>query len=457
MAGTGQPAIIKEQANRKETGFLMKSAWVIFRWEIKRILSNWRQTLAVFLVPAMVLLLALYLFPMIVDYLASGAVGRSQIILIDPHDSFTSFSQKNTLAKNYRYTVISSGEFEKALADGSAKEMTERGSFFVAFSVLPYEGETDENSFGDAVTGYYDRLAVNNNQIGSTAFISVIFDPNNAKSYSGSLQFSTDVLVPYKEYVLRTVGKEYFENGGGYAFSVNSFNPYTQLMKHRSVANPAAGRVIPGAVILLLYYCIYSLSGDTLAADRERGFLAKIALTPISSRSLLFGKAMAVISVGLLTSLTTILVMLLSSWVNRSNNPMSLIPFGLFLFPSQLALMLLAVLAAAALMTAYCFKVILDLDKMQDIIMNLQIPLLLFLLDFFLQLFRGTAPMNGEYWIPLHNVIIIIRDILSGTLHTDMYVFVIAMNIILAGLIFIAARKAFSPTAIGDETIRRQK
>jgi ABC-type Na+ efflux pump permease subunit len=253
------------------------------------------------------------------------------------------------------------------------------------------------------------------------------------------------------------MGKEYFENGGGYAFSANTFNPFTQLMTYRSDANPAAARVIPGAVILLLYYCIYSLSGDTLAADRERGFLAKIALTPISSRSLLFGKAMAVISVGLLASLTTILVMFLSSWVNRSNNPMSLIPFGLFLFPSHLAMVLLAVLAAAALMTAYCFKVILDLDKMEDIIMNLQIPLLLFLLDFFLQLFRGTSPMSGEYLIPLHNVIIIIRDILNGTLHTDRYIFVVAMNLVLAVLIFSAARRAFSPTAIGDASMRRQK
>jgi hypothetical protein len=136
---------------------------------------------------------------------------------------------------------------------------------------------------------------------------------------------------------------------------------------------------------------------------------------------------------------------------------MSLIPFGLFLFPSQLAMVLLAVLAAAALMTAYCFKVILDLDKMQDIIMNLQIPLLLFLLDFFLQLFRGASPMSGEYIIPLHNVIIIIRDILYGTLRTERYIFVVAMNVVLAVLIFGAARRAFSPTAIGDETMRRQK
>jgi ABC-type Na+ efflux pump permease subunit len=435
----------------------MKSAWVIFRWEIKRILSNWRQTLAVFLVPALVLLMALYLFPMVVDYLSSGAVGRARVILVDPHDSFIDFAGQNTLAKNYKYSVISSGEFEKALSDGSAKKLTESGSFFIAFSALPYEGKTEENTFGDAVTGYYERLAVKNNQIGSTAFVSVIFNPNNAKSYTGSLQFSVDLLVKYKEHMLRTVGKEYFESGGGYAFSANSFNPYTQLMIYRSVANPAAARVIPGAVILLLYYCIYSLSGDTLAADRERGFLAKIALTPISSRSLLFGKATAVISVGLLTSLTTILVMLLSSWANRSNNPMSLIPFGLFLFPSQLAMVLLAVLAAAALMTAYCFKVILDLDKMEDIIMNLQIPLLLFLLDFFLQLFRGTEPTSGEYMIPLHNVIVIIRDVLSGTLLSDKYIFVVAMNLILAGLIFVAARKTFSPTAIGNEAMRRQK
>lgn len=435
----------------------MKAAWVIFRWEIRRILSNWRQTLAVFLVPALVLLTALYLFPMVVDYLSSGAIGRSAVILIDPHETFTDYIGTNTLAKNRRYKVISSGEFKKALEDGSAKKLTEGGSFFIAFSALPYSGGTGENSFGDAVTGYYNRLAAKDNRIGSTAFISIIYNPENAKSYTGSLQFSADVLVPYEEYVLRAIGKEYYEQGGGFAFSTNTFNPFTQLMTYRSVANPAAARVIPGAVILLLYYCIYSLSGDTLAADRERGFLAKVALTPISPRSLLFGKGLAVISVGFLASLVTILVMMLSSWINRSNNPLSLLPFGLFLFPSQLVMIVLSVMAAAALMTAYCFKVILDLDKMQDIIMNLQIPLLLFLLDFFLQLFRGASPMSGEYLIPLHNVIIIIRDILSGTLLADQFCFVLGMNTVLAFLLFGAARKAFSPAAVRAENVRRQK
>jgi ABC-type Na+ efflux pump permease subunit len=228
-------------------------------------------------------------------------------------------------------------------------------------------------------------------------------------------------------------------------------------MNHRSIANDAAGKVIPGMMILLLYYCVYSLSGDILAADRQRGFLSKLTLTPISTGALLGGKAMAVVSIGFLTSAFTILILILSSWANRSNSPLSLLPFGLFLFPTQLVMIFASILVAAMLMVAYCFKVIMDLNKMQDILMNLQMPLLLFLIDFFLQLFRNPSPVPGEYFIPLHNNMIIIRDILDGSLQTGRFGFVMVLNLILVFILFQSVHKSFSAAPIDIEAPRRQK
>lgn len=236
---------------------------------------------------------------------------------------------------------------------------------------------------------------------------------------------------------------------------VDHFNPYTKLMEYRSQANVAGARVIPGVLILLLYYCVYSLSGDILASDRERGFLSKLTLTPLSTRALLWGKALAIVAVSMMTSVVTLVVILFSSWFNRTNNPLSLIPFGLLLTPSQFGLIVGSILCAALLMTMYCFKVILDLKKMQDILLNLQLPLLLFLFDFFLQLFRPSVAVLPEYLIPLHNNLLLIHDSMTGVMSPARFIFVFLYDFIIVALLFRNARRRFEPETAQKERQRR--
>ena len=50
----------------------MRHTFTIFRWEIKKILNNWRRTLVVFLLPAVIMLVALNVFPLLINYLSTG-------------------------------------------------------------------------------------------------------------------------------------------------------------------------------------------------------------------------------------------------------------------------------------------------------------------------------------------------------------------------------------------------
>ena len=70
--------------------------------------------------------------------------------------------------------------------------------------------------------------------------------------------------------------------------------------------------------------------------------------------------------------------MFLSSWANRGNDAMSLLPFGMLLTPLQLISILLTVPVTVFLMTAVAISVIFSLEQMQDITANLQLPLVLF-------------------------------------------------------------------------------
>lgn len=431
----------------------MRSMLVLFRWECRRILSNWRQTLAIFLVPALVLLLALYFFPLLVDYISTGNVGNPSVILVAPDDSILSFVESDTLASSYSYIIWTEDEYTDALADGSAAKFTEKGNIFIVFGSGDAESaDYGEESFRKAIEAYIRDLPSGADAAATTATITIDYDPYIIKSEAAAYQFQENILPGYKDYLIFTSESNFYSEGGGAPFRIDRFNPYTKLMENKSQANPAAARVIPGVLILLLYYYVFSLSGDIFATDRERGFLSKLALTPLSTHGLLWGKALAVISVSTLASLITLLVIILSSWLNRSNNPLSLIPFGLLLSPLQLIMILGSVFCAAAVMTMLCFKIIADLRNMQDITLNMQLPLILFLVDFFLQLFRMSDPVLAEFAIPLHNNLLLIHHTMIGTASVQLYMFVIIWDTLTVSLLYIYTKRTFE-----QDTIIRKK
>ena len=410
----------------------MKAMLTIFRWECRRILSNWRQSLAVFLIPSVVLLGALYVFPLLVSYLSTGSVTRPTVILVAPDSASQNYFKSGRAASQYLYSVWSGEKFAAAVKDNSASAVTGRGGFFVVFATDASDpGVADGSGFSESVRTFFRDIREDPEAL-THAAVTLYYDPGSVMSYTLANQFKADVLPQFGDYLLQTEGREIYTGGGGDPFLIDVFNPYTSLMENRANANPTAARVIPGILILLLYYCVYSLSGDILAADRERGFLSKLTLTPISTRSLLLGKASAVVFISVMTQLITLLVLFLSSWANRSNNPLSLIPFGLLLTPSELAYTVLSILSAAVLMTMYTFKVIMDLKKMSDITLNLQFPLILFLIDFFLQIFRVSAPVLPEYAVPLHNNLVLIRDVMTGSIHFTRVLLVLVYNLLLA-------------------------
>lgn len=409
----------------------MKAMLTIFRWECRRIMSNWRQSVAIFLIPSIVLLGALYVFPLLVSYLSTGSVTRPTVVLVEPDTASMSFFKTDQMASQYTYSIWNREKFEAGVADGSASAVTGRGGFFAVFSTDDADPAAGEGGFVSSVRSFFNDIKEEPDAL-THAVVTLYSDPGSVMSYTLAYQFKNDVLPLYSDYLLQTEGRDIYSGGGGDPFLVDVFNPYMKIMESRSEANPAASRVIPGILILLLYYCVYSLSGDILAADRERGFLSKLTLTPISTRSLLLGKALAVIAISAMTSLVTLLVLFLSSWANRTNNPLSLIPFGLLLTPVELAYTVLSIVCAAVLMTMYTFKVIMDLKKMSDVTMNLQFPLILFLIDFFLQIFRYSSPVLPEYVIPLHNNLVLIRNVMTGSIHFSQVLFVLVYDLAIA-------------------------
>ena len=392
----------------------MRHTLTIFKWEMGKIISNWRRTMVVFLMPAVLLLGALNVFPLLINYLSTGHLQSSPVLVVDAPDSFIDFVESDTRNLPYSYSFWTMDEVEEMLEDDD--------DYF------------DKKIRDEGVRIYYEQLSKGGrfHKLKNTMYVG--YNADNYTSYVQAEQFLLNVKSEYASYLFDTLGEEYKDVGGGERWTVDGFNPYTYVLQHRADANYGAARTIPAIMILLMYYCVYSLAGEILASSRESGFLTKVYLTPISELSLLMGKMLTVVSVSTICAVLTYGLMFFSSWLNHTNNAFSLLPFGMLLLPGQLFFVLLTLVITSFLMCGLCFGIVFKLRRMEDVLMNLQIPLVLLIVEFFGLMFRSSAPLLIEYLIPIHNSVILIRDIFLGTFHIGNALITLRLNALLTAL-----------------------
>ena len=418
----------------------MRHVITILKWEISKILSSWQKTLAIFLIPAAVMVGAISLFPKLLNYLTTGSFGSARVIVLNAPDSFREFDGKMDDLFSYQY---------RDGIPGTEYDDVKNGDLILEFTTgsgVPFD---------EAVKKKYVDLYENGVNSEPDAFMTVSYDSAKITSVSKATQLLNDVGNSYLSYLKDKYCSGYESYSDG-SFTVDDFNPITKILDHRSQANTQASRVIPGIMMVLMYYCVYSLTLDMIAMEKNRGFLNKLIMTPVHPGKLLAGKALAVNILVTGSSLVTFFFLFLSSWLNRSNDVGSLLPFGLLLMPDQLLYLIISIPACVFVLTAFCFIVALTLDKFEDTTANLQMVLLLLVIGFFIRMFVYWAPIGLEYAIPVHNTIVLIRDILMSEVSLFGVIFVIIENTVLG---FIVMRKCAKRIIGGpnDRSNKRQK
>lgn len=353
----------------------MRGILLIIRWEISRIYSNWKRAAAIFIVPAAVMMLALTIFPYLINYMSTGSISEKPILVVNPPESFTSYIEETEGTTVYTYDFMTLEEFTP-IWNGDEdwiRDYLRTGSMFVFFA-------DDGNKLLICYNGNSSIAASK-----AESFIEVVINPyNDSLREQGEIIFDTDL-----------------------------FNPVTKLLDYRSGANYGSGRVIPAVLVLLIYYCIYSLTSDMFASERDRGFYDKLLMTPISPKSIMLGKILSCTLLVTVASYVTFLFLFLSSWLNRSNSSTSLIPFGMFLLPDQLLVIAVVIPLTAFLCACVCVSIIFSIKRMKDVILNLQMPLIYLMADLFYQLF-SLNPGAVEFIIPVHGSTAVMRTVFQS-------------------------------------------
>lgn len=424
----------------------MKKASIIFRWEINKLFSNWHKTVTLFLLPAVLMMLALNIFPLLINYMSTGSFIKKPIVLVGAPKSFDDYIGETADANVYSYTYMTYHELAEVYGEKNGIKNLLKGGTVICY----FGSENGDASFDKIVSNYYQQLINGNSNAKSNAVIYLGYD---SESLTGSLraqQFKQGVLNGYQSSLIDRLGGDY-ANIGSNLFSTDSFNPVTKLMDNRSPADRAAARIVPGVLMIMMYYCVYSLASDMFASERERGFWSKLIMTPVSSIEIFLGKILAILVIVSGATYLTALLLFLSSWFNTANDAMSLLPFGMMLTPSELLIVAITIPCTVFIMTVACIATVFSLNKLQDITVNLQLPLVFFLGDFFIQMFRGTRPMTLEYFIPMHNSLALMSETYQAQEKLWHVIVVLAVNIIIA---LIALRVIYKKEGLYDKSKR---
>ena len=408
----------------------MRKVLTVFRWEISKLFSSWRRTVALFLLPAILLMAALNVFPILINYMSTGSINKRPVTVVSAPETFRKYVDETVDARVFSYDFKTYEEFAEMTKDKQAFRKQIRKGMLVCYF---YAGDLKVN-FDDEVRSYYNEISADNSNAVSNAVIYVGCDANSITSQARAEQFKEGVLRGYQDSLIDSLGGDYSVVGSS-LFETDSFNPITDFEDYRTTANTAAARVVPGVLMIMMYYCVYSLVSDMFASERDRGFMAKLIMTPVSRRKIYAGKILAINVIVTCSTIVTMLLLFFSSWINRSNDAMSLLPFGMMLTPTELLIILGCIPVTVLLMTAVCISTVFSLQRMQDITVNLQLPLIYFLGDFFLQMFRGSRPVTLEYFIPLHNSLELIAETFMAQNKAWHVIFIYLLNLGLALLI----------------------
>ena len=128
----------------------MRHTFTIYKWEMRKIIGNWRKTLAVFLLPAILLLAAINVFPLLMNYLSTGHLQSRPVTVVDAPDSFREYIDSNDKSSMYTITWMTKEEAEALADDEELGVVASHEEDFVHDRGIPQD---DQHAVEDVIHG----------------------------------------------------------------------------------------------------------------------------------------------------------------------------------------------------------------------------------------------------------------------------------------------------------------
>lgn len=396
----------------------MKSIKEIFNKEMARVFRDKKMVFSVFFLPVILMIGIMYLMSQMITGMEDDITKHQSVVYIQNEQaSFANFLK--SIDADYEIHNIDQTErkeAERKILDGEADLLIE------------FPEKMDENianyKAGDKVPQ-----------------IKTYYNPSEEYSNAAYKEISLEVLEVYRQSLLtERVG----DLNRIAVFTVNSDNEDMIIQDDDKASGKALGTMLPYFITILLFAGAMGIGTDMIAGEKERGTMASLLVAPIRRSSIVLGKVFALMALSGISSIIYVGAMVaFMPLMSKSMFGTAGENLNVSLTAGQIAMLAVLLIGVAFLYSTMIALTSVFAKTIKEAT-SYVMPLYMVVLVVGLMTMFTTGDVKGEmYYIPIYNISLALKGILSHEVTMGQYGVTVAMTFAVGGLLVGIIVKAF--------------
>ncbi|MBR6222750.1 MAG: ABC transporter permease [Lachnospiraceae bacterium] len=429
----------------------MQTIKTIFFKELKRILSDKRMILSLYILP---LFMWAIIFTASVFFLSVNEkdqkAHKAVVTIYNAPESFKHFLEEKVASDNEEKTNLTNTELDYKIGN----EITEAEDQSIKDKQLDLVVVFEEEFDSKVALSYSEGEIISD----------IIDIPGIKLYYNPSSDYSSNAYTNLAG-IIDDYRKECQKERFGSVDVARVFSVESETIKDENKANgEMLGMALPYMITILLFAGVMSLGIDMIAGEKERGTLAPLLLAPINRTHIIIAKMAALLVLSFLSAMVYILSILLAlpviigiylnnpDLVDSAKTTNEISVSGSIHFEGWQVLSVALIIIVMLLLYVALVNLIAVFSKNVREGSNYVTPLYMLVMISGMSTIYGSPNVNEViYFIPFYGGLIAMKNILGQNISTFSIVASIGVHLILGISAIIIAARAFSSPKVLDK------
>lgn len=396
----------------------MKSIKEIFGKEMARVFRDKKMVFSVFFLPVILMIGIMYLMSQMITGMEDDITKHQPVVYIqNEQTSFTNFLE--SIHADYEIHNVSNSErkvVEGKIRDGEADILIE------------FPEKMDES--------------IQNYKAGDEVpQIKTYYNPSEEYSNAAYKEISLEVLEAYRQSLLTERVGDLNQIA---VFTVNSDNENLIMQDNDKASGKALGTMLPYFITILLFAGAMGIGTDMIAGEKERGTMASLLVAPIKRSSIVLGKVFALMALSGISSVIYVGAMVaFMPLMSKSMFGTAGENLNISLTAGQIAMLGVLLIGVAFLYSTMIALTSVFAKTIKEAT-SYVMPLYMVVLVVGLMTMFTAGDVKGEmYYIPIYNISLALKGILSHEVTMGQYGVTVAMTFAVGFLLVGIIVKAF--------------
>lgn len=396
----------------------MKNIKEIFGKEMARVFRDKKMVFSVFFLPVILMIGIMYLMSQMITGMEDDITKHQPVVYIQNEQiSFTNFLE--SIHADYEIHNVSDSErkvVEGKIRDGEADILIE------------FPEKMDES--------------IRNYKVGDEVpQIKTYYNPSEEYSNAAYKEISLEVLEAYRQSLLTERVGDLNQIA---VFMVNSDNENLIMQDDDKASGKALGTMLPYFITILLFAGAMGIGTDMIAGEKERGTMASLLVAPIKRSSIVLGKVFALMALSGISSVIYVGAMVaFMPLMSKSMFGTAGENLNISLTAGQIAMLAVLLIGVAFLYSTMIALTSVFAKTIKEAT-SYVMPLYMVVLVVGLMTMFTAGDVKGEmYYIPIYNISLALKGILSHEVTMGQYGVTVAMTFAVGFLLVGIIVKAF--------------